>query len=185
MTTNNITNNNNNPLTTTSTTTEPPASPDYAADARSKIDTVRQMAADFALPDGRNLTTAERRMAATPRDFVEKATNFTEAVPAVGAAANTHVDLMRDGDAYVRAYDALADELLAAHRAVKKAVTLRKAKLARGSRSIYKIAKNYVASDGGDDAKARVDDLKKSLHRRRKAQNAEPAPPAAGTPNHQ
>src|SRR5436305_14799860 len=97
----------NNALTTTEVTpaetTSP--SPQYEADARAKIAAVRAMAADFALPAPRSLTSSERRAAtATPPAFVEKPANSGQTVPRLSEAANAAFTDMRDGWPYANAY---------------------------------------------------------------------------------
>ena len=169
---------NNNTQTPTETTSFP-----YETDARTKIAALRAIAADFATPEPRSLTTAERRIVtATPRAFVEKATNFGQTVPSVGEAANVDLTEVRDGEAYANAYDPLIDELESLRQIVRKAVALRRLKSARGARSIYRIGKSYVLADGGDNAKTHVQEMKKALHGRRRAADAQTTSPETPTP---
>ena len=175
----------NNPLTMTEVTpaetTSP--SPQYEADARAKIAALRAMAADFTPPEPRSLTSAERRVVtATPRVFVEKAANFGQTVPGLSEAANADFTDMRDGEAYANAYDALIDELEATRQLVRKAVALRRLKSARSARSIYRMGKSYMLVDGGDNAKTHVQEMKRALHRRRRAADAQAPPPEPPTP---
>ena len=174
----------NNTLTTTEVTPTETTSPQYEADARAKIAALRAMAADFALPQPRSLTSAERRVVtATPRVFVEKAANFGQAVPGLSEAANADFTDMRDGEAYANAYDALIDELEATRQLVRKAVALRRLKSARSARSIYRMGKSYMLVAGGDSAKTHVQEMKKALHRRRRAADAQaPSPEPPQTP---
>jgi len=165
----------NTPNPTESTT--PQTSPQYEADAQAKIAALRAMAADFAQPEPRSLTLAERRViGSTPRAFVEKAANFGQAVPVVGQTTNADFAGMRDGEQYAHAYDPLIDELGSLRQLVRKAVALRRLKSTRSARSIYRMGKSYVLLDGGDDAKTHVQEMKKTLRRRPRAGAAE-APP--------
>jgi hypothetical protein len=162
--------------------TTPPSS-QYDADARAKIAALRAMAADFALPEPRSLTSAERRLVAgTSRVFVEKAANFGEIVPGISEAANADYSDMRDGEAYANAYDAFIDELESLRQLARKAVALRRLKSARSARSIYRVGKSHILVDGGDNAKTHVQEMKKALHRRRRAAEAQPPLPEPPTP---
>jgi hypothetical protein len=161
-------------------------SSNYETDASAKIAILRTIAADFASPQPRSLTAAERRIvSATPNAFVEKAANFGEIVPGIGHATNADTADMRDGEAYAKAYDALIDELESVRQLVRKSVALRRLKSARNARSIYRMGKNYVLIDGGDNAKTYVDEMRKALHRRRRTtepQSPTPEPPPSSTP---
>jgi hypothetical protein len=155
----------------------------YETDARTKIAALRALAADFITPEPRSLTPAERRIVtATPRTFVQKAANFGQTVQGVSDAANANFNEMLDGEAYASAYDPLIDELESLRQIVRKAVALRRLKSARGARSIYRIGKSYVLADGGDNAKTHVQEMKKALHGRRRAANAQPSSPEIPTP---
>ena len=159
--------------------TTPQTSPQYDSDARAKIAALRAIAADFAPPEPRSLTPAERRIVtATSRAFVQKAANFGQTVPGIGEAANADFNEMLDAEAYANAYDPLIDELESLRQVVRKAVALRRLKSARGARSIYRIGKSYMLVDGGDNAKTHVQEMKKALHRRRRTADAPPPSPA-------
>lgn len=163
--------------TTNTTTTETTPSPQYEADARTKIAALRAMAAEFASPEPRSLSPAEQRVVnGTPRAFVEKAANFGPVVPGLSQATNADFDDMRDGEAYAKAYGPLIDELGALRQLVRKAVALRRIKSARSARSIYRLAKTYVTVEGGDDARTHVQEMKKALRRRPRAGAAQTPP---------
>lgn len=167
-------------VTPTETT---PSSPQYETDARAKIAALRAMAADFALPEPRSLTPAERRIVtATPRVFVEKAANFGQIVPSIGEVANADLIDMRDGEAYANAYDPFIDELESLRQLARKSVAMRRLKSARSARSIYRVGKSYMLVDGGDNAKTHVQEMKKALHGRRRAAEAQPPSPEPPTP---
>lgn len=166
---------------TQTASTEPEPTPttlsQYDADARAKIAVLRAMAADFALPEPRSLTSAERRIVtSTPRVFVEKAANFGEMVPGIGTASNADYAAMLDAEAYAQAYAALIDEIEALRQRVRKAVALRRLRSALTARSIYRMGKNYVLVEGGDNAKTHLTEMRRALNPRRRAVSA--APPA-------
>jgi hypothetical protein len=165
-------------LENTPTTSSDPTPSPHEADARAKIATLRAMAADFTAPEPRNLTTAEKRVInATPRVFVEKTVNFGQTVPVVTQATKADFADMRDGEEYAAAYTALIDELGALQQLVRKAVALRRLKSARIARSIYRMAKSYVLTEGGDDAKTHVQEMKKALRRPPRTGKTPASPP--------
>ncbi|HKS25956.1 MAG TPA: hypothetical protein VJZ76_24410 [Thermoanaerobaculia bacterium] len=140
---------------------------------------MRAMAADFTAAEPRNLTAAEKRVInATPRVFVEKTVNFGQTVPLVSEATNADYPDMLDGEEYGSAYGLLIDELESLQQLVRKSVALRRLKSAKTARSIYRIAKSYVLAEGRDDAKTHVQEMKKALRRRSRA---EPTPPKLPT----
>ena len=164
--------------TNTNTSSEPTPSPQYEADARAKIAAVRVIAADFIAQEPRSLTDAEKRViSATSRAFVEKAVNFGQAVPVMSQASKADLADMGDGEAYARAYGLLIDELEATIQLVRKAVALRRLKSSKSARSIYRMAKSYVLTEGGDDVKTHVQEMKKALRRRPRTAAATPASP--------
>ena len=147
----------------------------FEADARTKIAVLRAMAADFTQPAPRSLTPAERSLvSATSREFVEKSVNFGHTAPSISAASNADIADMNESEAYTRAYNAFIDEIESLRQTVRKAVALRRLKTVRAARSIYRMAKSYVLTEGGDSAKTHVQEMKKALRRRRQ--------PAAETP---
>src|ERR1043166_8118524 len=97
--------------------TKPPNATDvptfpFEADANAKVAVLRAMAADFILAEPRSLTPAERRLVSTtPADFVLKAANFGNAVPAVNEPTKSSVALLREGEAYATAYERFIAEL--------------------------------------------------------------------------
>jgi hypothetical protein len=140
------------------------------------------MAADFTAPEPRSLTNAEKRfISGTSRAFVEKTVNFGQTVPGMAATAKADYAEMRDGEDYASAYNALIDELGLLQQIIRKVVALRRLKSARSARSIYRIAKGYVLTEGGDDAKTHVQEMKKALRRRPKAAQAKTTPAAPPT----
>jgi hypothetical protein len=147
----------------------PPPTNAYEADARTKIATLRAIAADFELPAPRTLTTVERRIASsTPPPFIEKAANFCEVVPSLGEAANTDSAELRDGEDYAAAYDPLIVEIQSLWEVVRKAVAFRRLKNARAARVVFRLAKTYVNIEGGDNAKTYIAEMRKALPRRRR-----------------
>ena len=164
--------------TNTNTSSEPTPSPQYEADARAKIAALRVIAADFTSPEPRSLTDAEKRLiSATPRPFVEKAVNFGVIAPVVGQASKADLADMGDGEAYASAYGLLIDELESTVKLVRKAVALRRLKSSKSARSIYRMAKSYVLTEGGDDVETHVQEMKKALRRRPRTAAATPASP--------
>jgi hypothetical protein len=171
-----------------STTDEKTPDPNqYIADANAKIAVLRTMAADFALPEPRALTAAERRLiTATSREFVEKAEHFGKVATGISDASDADFVAMRDGEAYASAYDGFITELESLRQLAKKSVALRRLKSTRSARSIYRVAKSYVLTDAGDHAKPHVQEMKKALGLRRRrsadAQSQTPETPTPGSP---
>lgn len=140
------------------------------ADAQDKIAQVRALAAAFPdEADQNTLTSQELGLAnATSVQFLEKAAQLAEAAPAVGAAVDTDVTVLRDAIYSELAYGALVDQLDALARQVEMAILSRKLKAVKVARSLYQIAKVYVNTDAGTPLKPHVQELKRTLQRKRK-----------------
>lgn len=156
------------------------------ADAQDKIAQVRALAAAFPEePDQNTLTIQDRRLAtATPVQFLERAAQLAEAVPTVGAAVDTNVTVLRDAIYWELAYSALVDQINTLARQVEMAIFSRKLKAVKVARSLYQVAKVYVGTDAGTPMKPHVQELKQTLHRKRKTSAKAPAapPPTPATP---
>jgi hypothetical protein len=146
------------------------------ADAQDKIAQVRALAAAFPEEADQNtLTSQDVRLAnGTSVQFLERAAQLAEAVPAVGAAVDTNVTVFRDAIYSELAYGALVDQLDTLARQVEMAIVSRKLKAVKVARSLYQVAKVYVNTDAGTPMKPHVQELKQTLQRKRKTK-AKPA----------
>jgi len=153
------------------------------ADAQDKIAKLLTLAASFPEePDQNSLTSTDLRLAsATPVQFLERVAQLAEAVPVVGAAVDTNVSVLRNAVYSELAYGALVDQLNTLARQVEMAIVSRKLKAVKVARSFYQVAKVYVNTDAGAPMKPHVQELKQTLHRKRKTK-AKPAKAPTPTP---
>jgi hypothetical protein len=167
-------------------TPTPTTSPNpLLADAQDKIAQVRALAAAFPEEADQNtLTSQELGLAnATSVQFLEKAAQLAEAAPAVGAAVDTDVTVLRDAIYSELAYSALVDQLDTLARQVEMAILSRKLKAVKVARSLYQVAKVYVKTDAGTPLKPHVQELKQTLQRKRKKAVKPATAPAPASPS--
>lgn len=143
---------------------------------------MRALAAAFPEEADQNaLTVRERRLAnSTPVQFLERAAQLAEAAPAIGAAMDADVDLLRDAVYWELAYSALVDQINTLGRQVEMAIVSRKLKAVKVARNLYQIARVYVGTPAGAPLKPQVQELKETLRRKRKT-SPKPAPAAPPT----
>jgi hypothetical protein len=156
---------------------EVPTDNPFRADAQAKVAALRAMAAQFPdVGDPRPLTKAEVALARkTSISFLEKSALFIEASPTLGGALSDAASV-REAASTELAYGGVIDEASSLIRRVQTFILRRKLKAAKVGRALYRVGKGLVTSDQGDGLRPHVEEMGKTLNRRRKPKRA--APPA-------
>lgn len=158
---------------------EVPTDNPFRADAQAKVAALRAMAAEFPdVGDPRPLTAGEVTLAKkTSISFLEKSALFIEASPTLGGALSDAA-AVREAASTELAYGGVIDEAAALIRRVQIFILRRKLKAAKVGRALYRVGKGLVTSDQGDGLRPHVEEMGKTLNRRRKPKRPAPAPPA-------
>jgi hypothetical protein len=168
-----------------------PEPPTPSAVTQERIARLRAFADEFLVEDATPLTTAQLRLInGTPIAFLEKAALFADATPVIGKSLGSDVaKLLRQAMVAETENGGIIDEAQALIRRLEIANARQKLKAVKTARALYRLAKSYVTTDEGDDAKTRVDDMQRALKSKSNRRNAKArakrtvvAPPAPAEP---
>jgi hypothetical protein len=154
-----------------------PAATRFTPDAQEWMARLRAMAAAFPdTSEPQSLTPKDIKLARrTSAAALEKAAIFAEAAPGMGAPV-ANVSELRDAIAFEMAYLGVRDEARALARHIDLAILRRKLKAVKTAKGLYRIGKGYVSLDVGESVRPHVDEMRRSLGRRRKKSSAQTEP---------